>query len=161
MVEYNLLNNPQFSTALAQLFQTFKERNDKMGMGMMGRIVKSIFSNIDYRMVQALFKDPVFQLILDVQKCIVWDKLVVREIDFPRMWIERLKIKHLIPLNEELTTKIHLFHRLIFYKENILDLKVDGYLENVLIMTQQEFSKDIIHYLIRQNTIEELIKLTY
>jgi len=69
MVEYNLLNNPLFSTALVSVFQTFKDKKDKMGMGMMARIVKSIFSNIDYRMVQALFKDPVFQLILNVQKC--------------------------------------------------------------------------------------------
>lgn len=35
-----------------------------MGMGMIGRIVKSIFSNVDYRMVQALFKDPTFDLLL-------------------------------------------------------------------------------------------------
>jgi len=40
-------------------------------------------------------------------------------------------------MNEELTTKIHLTHRLSFYRENILDLKVDGYLENILVMTQQ------------------------
>jgi hypothetical protein len=40
-----------------------------MGMGMIGRIIKSIFSNIDYNMVQALFKDPIFGLILEVQKC--------------------------------------------------------------------------------------------
>ena len=70
MVEYNLLNNPHFSEALVATFNFFKEKKDKMGMGMMGRIMKSIFSNIDYRMVQALFKDPVFQLILDLQKCI-------------------------------------------------------------------------------------------
>ena len=71
-----------------------------MGMGMMGRIIKSIFSNIDYRMVQALFKDPVFHLILEVQKCITYHKLVAQDIDFPQMWIEKLRIKHLIPLNE-------------------------------------------------------------
>ena len=69
MVEYNLLNNPKFSNDLISVFQVFKERKDKMGMGMMGRIVKSIFSNIDYSMVQAIFKDPIFQLILEVQKC--------------------------------------------------------------------------------------------
>ena len=73
MVEYNLLNNPLFASALASLFQGFQDKNDKMGMGMLGRILKSIFSNIDYRMVQALFKDPVFQLILDVQKCNIFN----------------------------------------------------------------------------------------
>ena len=73
MVEYNLLNNPLFASALASLFQGFQDKHDKMGMGMLARIVKSIFSNIDYRMVQALFKDPVFQLILDVQKCNIFD----------------------------------------------------------------------------------------
>ena len=40
-----------------------------MGMGMVGRIVKSIFNNLDYRMIQALFKDPTFDLILQVHKC--------------------------------------------------------------------------------------------
>lgn len=40
-----------------------------MGMGMIGRIIRSILSNLDYRMVQALFKDPTFALLLNVQKC--------------------------------------------------------------------------------------------
>ena len=57
-------------------------------------------------------------------------------------------------MNTELTTKIHLIHRLSFYRENILDLKVDGYLENILVMSQQEFSKDIIIYLTKENTLE-------
>ena len=69
MVEYNLLNNPPFTNALVSVFQTFKDKKDKMGMGMMGRIIKCLFANIDYRMVQAVFKDPVFQLLLEVQKC--------------------------------------------------------------------------------------------
>ena len=64
-----MLNNPKFGLALVQVFELFKERKDKMGMGAMARIVKAIFSNIDYRMVQALFKDPIFGLILEVQKC--------------------------------------------------------------------------------------------
>ena len=57
-------------------------------------------------------------------------------------------------MNAELTTKIHLTHRLSFYRENILDLKADGYLENILVMSQQEFSKDIIIYLTKENTLE-------
>jgi hypothetical protein len=69
MVEYNLLNNPKFLPALIDVFEVFKEKKDKMGQGMMGRIVRSIFSNIDCKMVQALFKDPAFGFILDVQKC--------------------------------------------------------------------------------------------
>jgi hypothetical protein len=77
------------------------------------------------------------------------------------MWAETIKIRSIVPLNVELTTKIHLVHRLSFYRENILDLKVDGYLENILVMTQQEFSKDIIIYLTKESTIEDLIKLTY
>lgn len=154
MVEYNLLHNPKFSSALISIFQIFKDKNDKMGMGMMGRIVKSIFSNIDYSMVQAIFKDPVFHLILEVQK-------FLQDVNFPQMWIESLKIRHIVPLNEELTTKIHLIHRLSFYRENILDLKTDGYLENILVMTHQEYCKDIIHFLTKENTIENLIKLTY
>ena len=87
MVEYNLIHNPPFAAALVNIFQTFKERKDRMGMGMMGRIVKSIFSNIDYRMVQAIFKDPVFHLILEVQKCTIFNNLVLRDVDFPQMWI--------------------------------------------------------------------------
>ena len=74
--------------------------------------------------------------------------------DFPQLWAERLKIRHIIPLNQEVTTKIHLMHRLSFYRENILDLKVDGYLENILIMTQQEFGKDIIHCLTREDVLD-------
>ena len=48
--------------------------------------------------------------------------------NFPRLWAEALRIRHIIPLSQELTTKVHLIHRLSFYRENILDLKVDGYL---------------------------------
>ena len=41
-----------------------------MGMGMIGRIMKSILTHLDYATVQSLFKDPTFELILEVQKCI-------------------------------------------------------------------------------------------
>lgn len=64
MVEYYLLNCPSFAASLGSVFKKFKARGDKMGMGMVGRIIKSIFSNVDYRMVQALFKDPTFELLL-------------------------------------------------------------------------------------------------
>jgi hypothetical protein len=123
MVEYNLLNNPRFTEALVHVFEGFREKKDKMGIGMVGRIVKSIFSNIDYRMIQALFRDPVFQLVLDVQKCTLRPYLVMKEVDFPKMWVENLKIRSIVPLNEELTTKIHIIHRISFYRENILDLR--------------------------------------
>ena len=86
MVEYNMLNNPKFLPSLIGVFENFKEKKDKMGQGMMGRIVRSIFSNIDYRMVQALFKDPTFSFILDVQKCNSSNNIVLQEVDFPRMW---------------------------------------------------------------------------
>jgi len=132
-----------------------------MGMGMMGRIVKSIFNNIDYSMVQAIFKDPIFQLILEVQKCTFFTNSVLQDVNFPQMWVNRLKIRHIVPLNEELTTKIHLIHRLCFYREHILDLKTDGYLENILVMTHQEYCKDIINFLTKDSAIENLIKLTY
>ena len=147
MMEYNLLNNPKFLPALIGVFESFKEKKDKMGQGMMGRIVRSIFSNIDHRMVQAFFKDPTFSFVLEVQKCNTFINPVLQEVDFPRMWAESIKIRSIVPMNAELTTKIHLTHRLNFYRENILDLKMDGYLENILVMTQQEFSKDIIIYL--------------
>jgi len=86
MVEYNILNNPKFLPALISVFETFKEKKDKMGQGVMGRIVRSIFSNVDYKMVQTLFKDPAFGFILDVQKCSTFPNLVLQEVDFPRMW---------------------------------------------------------------------------
>jgi hypothetical protein len=69
LVEYNLLNSPAFSNALFDVFKKFQAKGDSMGMGMIGRIIKSIFNNLDYRMIQALFKDPTFDLILQVHKC--------------------------------------------------------------------------------------------
>lgn len=63
-MEYNLLNNPAFPTALFKVFKKFQNKGDKMGQGMVGRIVKSIFNNPDYKMIQALFQDPTFDLIL-------------------------------------------------------------------------------------------------
>lgn len=74
--------------------------------------------------------------------------------DFPRLWTETLRIRHIIPLSQEVTTKIHLMHRLSFYREHILDLKVDGYLENILVMTQQEFGKDIVHCLTKEGVLD-------
>lgn len=37
-----------------------------MGMGMIGRIVKSILTNMDHRLVENMFGDPAFELILEV-----------------------------------------------------------------------------------------------
>lgn len=53
---------------------------------MVGRIIRSIFSNMDYKMVQAFFKDPIFSFILEVQKCNSSVNSVLQEVDFPRMW---------------------------------------------------------------------------
>ena len=100
MVEYYLLNCPSFAVALCSVFKKFQAKNDKMGMGMVGRIVKSILSNVDYRMVQALFKDPTFDLLLEVQKCISSSYIDLHDIDFPKWWADSLKIKSIVPLNE-------------------------------------------------------------
>ena len=132
-----------------------------MGMGMVGRIIKVIFNNIDYRMVQALFRDPVFELILEVQQCKKFHYIVLKDIEFPRLWSDKLRIRSIVPMAEAITIKIHIIHRISFYRENILDLTKESYLEQLLVMTQNEFSKDIIVYITKELILEELIKLDY
>jgi hypothetical protein len=69
MVEYHLLNSPDFINALHRVFCKFQARPDKMGMGMVGRILRSILTNLDHRLVENMFSDPSFELILEVEKC--------------------------------------------------------------------------------------------
>lgn len=59
---------------------------------------------------------------------------VLQQIDFPFFWAEKLKIKTIIPLSEELTNKIRIIHRLNFYRESILDLMRENNLEQMLVM---------------------------
>ena len=160
MVEYYLLNCPPFISTLSSLFDKFQAKGDKMGMGMISRIVRSILNNLDYRMVQALFKDPTFALLLNVHKCISFGYLVLTDIDFPQRWASTVRVRSLVPLGDDLGTKVLLIHRLNFYRENILDLTKEGYLEHILVMvqfaliqTQIEFSKEIITYLTRSSTL--------
>jgi hypothetical protein len=40
-----------------------------MGMGMVGRILRSILTNLDHRLVENMLSDPSFELILEVEKC--------------------------------------------------------------------------------------------
>ena len=63
---------------------------------------------------------------------------VLKDLDFPQLFSEKVKIRHIVPLNEELTVKVHVIHRLQFYREYILDFKVDGYLENILVMVSSD-----------------------
>lgn len=58
---------------------------------------------------------------------------VTRDIDFPQLYSEKVRIKHIVAFNEELTMKIHVIHRLQFYREYMLDFKLEGYLENILV----------------------------
>lgn len=69
MVEYHLLNSPDFINALHRVFLRFQAKPDKMGMGMIGRILRSILTNLDHRLVENMFSDPSFHLILEVEKC--------------------------------------------------------------------------------------------
>jgi len=60
MIQYHILNSNTFILSLNSVFLGFKKQNDKMGMGMVGRILNSILINIDHKLVQALFRDPNF-----------------------------------------------------------------------------------------------------
>jgi hypothetical protein len=60
MIQYHILNSNTFILSLNSVFLLFKKQNDKMGMGMVGRILNSILINIDHKLVQALFRDPNF-----------------------------------------------------------------------------------------------------
>lgn len=55
--------------ALSKIFQAFSERNDKMGMGMISRIIKAILLSLDLKLIQVFLSDPVFELLLSLQKC--------------------------------------------------------------------------------------------
>ena len=64
MVEYHILNSGRFLEGLTTTFAAFKAAKDEMGMGMVGRILKAILNNVDHRLVQKLFSDPAFGLLL-------------------------------------------------------------------------------------------------
>ncbi len=66
MVEYHLLNSKDFVINLTETFKKFQANGDRMGMGMIGRILKSILTNMDHRLVENMFSDPSFELILEV-----------------------------------------------------------------------------------------------
>jgi hypothetical protein len=51
---------------LTDTFKKFQANGDRMGMGMIGRILKSILTNMDHRLVENMFSDPSFELILEV-----------------------------------------------------------------------------------------------
>jgi hypothetical protein len=64
MVEYHLLNSTDFINSLHKVFRKFQSKPDKMGMGMVGRILRSILTNLDHRLVENMFSEPSFELIL-------------------------------------------------------------------------------------------------
>jgi predicted metallo-beta-lactamase superfamily hydrolase len=66
MVEYHLLNSKDFINSLQRVFKTFQEKGDKLGMGIVCRIMRSILTNMDHRLVENMFSDPCFELILEV-----------------------------------------------------------------------------------------------
>jgi hypothetical protein len=69
MVEYHLLNSREFINSLHRVFLRFQTKGDKANMGMVSRILKSILTNLDHRLVENMFGDPSFELILEVEKC--------------------------------------------------------------------------------------------
>ena len=70
MVEYHILNSTAFVEGLASTFRTFSQEQDTAGMGMVSRIVGSVLTNVDHRLVQRLLADPAFDLLLQVHQCI-------------------------------------------------------------------------------------------
>jgi len=42
--------------------------------------------------------------------------LVLQNIDFPKCWAAKVKIRSIIPLSEEVRNKINIIHRLSFYR---------------------------------------------
>ena len=58
----------------------------------------------------------------------------MQNIDFPKCWAAKLKIRSILPLSDDLSNKIKIVHRLGFYRENILDLMKETNLEQMLVM---------------------------
>jgi len=83
MIQYHILNSNTFILSLHSVFLLFKKNNDNMGMGMVGRILSSILINVDHKLVQALFRDPTFEIILEIQQCNCKIYVVMQEVDFP------------------------------------------------------------------------------
>lgn len=69
MIQYHMLNSNEFILSLHKVFIIFQERADKNGLNMVGRILSSILSTVDHKLIQVLFRDPIFDIILDIQKC--------------------------------------------------------------------------------------------
>jgi hypothetical protein len=59
---------------------------------------------------------------------------VVFEIDFPLVWQQKLQIKPMAGLTAEICERIQIYHRVNFYRENILDLTKEFHFEQILLM---------------------------
>jgi hypothetical protein len=64
LVDYHILNSNDFMSCLSNIFHSFSVKNDKMGMGTIGRIVKLILASNDMKLVEVLLGDPSFDLLL-------------------------------------------------------------------------------------------------
>jgi hypothetical protein len=51
LLEYNLQNSLDYLISLDNVFRKFQSKKDKNGMGMVGKILKSIISNMDLKIV--------------------------------------------------------------------------------------------------------------
>jgi hypothetical protein len=69
LVQHHILNSNDFFLSLHKVFLVFQQQANRKGLSMLGRIVDSILANVDPKLLQVLFRDPLFDIILDIEKC--------------------------------------------------------------------------------------------
>jgi hypothetical protein len=60
LIQYHMLNSNDFINSLVKVYQNFIEKDDKIGVSMVCKIINTIIATVDMRLIQVLLSDPAF-----------------------------------------------------------------------------------------------------
>lgn len=78
---------------LRKVFHSFKEKNDKMGTGIVLRIMKEIFSHTDHKVMANLLIEPNFSFLLELYQCKCNANIENSDVDYPLAYRSKVKIR--------------------------------------------------------------------
>ena len=134
---------------LRKVFHSFKEKNDKMGTGIVLRIMKEIFSHTDHKVMANLLIEPNFSFLLELYKGKYSFISENTDVDYPSAYQSKVQIRELIPLSSRISSNIQIFHNYVFFRDYMIDLSKDLALEQMLNIWIRETEISILNGLIQ------------